>query len=663
MTKRQVKILKTLYHAQDYLTFQELAQQLDVSVKTVRNDIAAIRDFLGECKAGKIQSKPHVGVKLSITQEEWQALTQSDTPVEDREIVFFIIRHLLKEDSLTAQGLAERYYIGRAQLDKILEPVSQWFQKNHILFERRRGKGIHIQYCEFNYRLAMLDFYMEFKEELYQSGSPKESRFTSMNGYEYTAMSTLLDGFDPDTVVECISRIETQYGFHFSYTANIACLFLTALSILRMKRGFLADTPQPPQCKTDGTSDGILCEAFTQELETKLGCKVPEKEQAFLLFAISVSEIQGFHDDQARRFFEYQNAELCRLTVKFVNLASEITNVDLRDDRFFVYQMFLQLKAMIARLKYQTGFKNLLLKQIKAKYPNMMAMAWSISTIFEKELQLDINEHEVGFLALHIGGAIERSMAGLQACIVCDYGVGVSQILKEKIERAIPDIRITAVLSNRDMRRIKQEPCDLIISTMPLEGFRLEREVLVVSHLLETADIRHIEDKMKQIRTEKRNRGNKIQNFTFSDMLFKQELLYPALQVKDKWQALQQMCTKLEGLGYVAEEFEQSVLEREQHMSTEVGKGIAVPHGHSKYVNRSVVAFARLAQPVEWFEGSEEVDLVFLLAFDMDETKGMKHEIVKFYKSLVAFMEDDAAGKRLRGLDNAAAMIQFFKDW
>ena len=98
--------------------------------------------------------------------------------------------------------------------------------------------------------------------------------------------------------------------------------------------------------------------------------------------------------------------------------------------------MFLQLKAMIARLKYRTGFKNPLLRQIKAKYPNLMAMAWSASNMFERELRLDVNEHEVAYLALHIGGAIERSSANLRACIVCDYGIGISQILREKIERA-----------------------------------------------------------------------------------------------------------------------------------------------------------------------------------------------------------------------------------
>ncbi|UKI35835.1 MAG: PRD domain-containing protein [Clostridiales bacterium] len=77
-------------------------------------------------------------------------------------------------------------------------------------------------------------------------------------------------------------------------------------------------------------------------------------------------------------------------------------------------------------------FKNGLLSQIKLSYPNMMAIAWFLGNIFEKELELELNENEAGFLALHIGGAIERQLSSVTACIVCDYGVGISQVFERK---------------------------------------------------------------------------------------------------------------------------------------------------------------------------------------------------------------------------------------
>ena len=64
-----------------------------------------------------------------------------------------------------------------------------------------------------------------------------------------------------------------------------------------------------------------------------------------------------------------------------------------------------------------------------------------------------------------------------------------------------------------------------------------------------------------------------------------------------------------------------------------------------------------------WYEGSEAVDLVFLLAFDLDETKGMKDEIIKFYKSFVGFMEDTDTQAHLRQMSGTDEIIKLFENW
>ena len=668
MTKRQFQIVKTLYHTDGYLTFQEIADMLGVSVKTIRNDIAAIRAYIQGQNTGSIESKPHLGVKACINEQEWEKLlnsgqAQTDVDSEEQEILFFILQYLLQNGSLTALRLSERYYIGRTQLDKILEKASAWFSKNHIVFERRRGKGISIFASEFNFRLAVLGFFLDFKSFLCPPSAMRSSRFASMDAQDYTALCKLLDGFDVDNVAEALGELEGRFGFRFSYLANIMLLLMASMSMIRHRKGKTVEVPKIPECKTDGMSDALVSNVLAEELETRFSLILPKQEREYLRFAVSISEIQGFADDRFRRNFEGLNVELCQLTVKFIHLVSEITNVDLRDDKFFVTQMFLQLKAMIARLKYQAEFKNPLLRQIKTKYPNLMAMAWSASNIFEKELQLDINEDEVGYLALHIGGAIERSSANLRACIVCDYGIGISQILREKIQRAIPDLHITAVYSNRDLRSIKSEACDFVISTVLMGGVTLGKPLVTVGHLLDGGDVEKIEAQIRKSRVEKRSRKTGAKTLAPVRSLFTKELIFPQFAADSKDTLLQSMCARLEMLGYVSEGFTQSVLEREAHTSTEVGKGMALPHGHSKFVNRSVVAFAKLPKPILWFDGNEEVDLVFLLAFDLDEAKGMKDEIIKFYKAFVGFMEDASAAARLRRLTDEGEIIALFENW
>lgn len=659
MNKRQYQILSLLRKKQEYVTFAELADELSVSVKTIRNDIAAIRDYLAEQNVGEVETKPHAGLRLRLSEGAWERLSQKD-PEEDLEIVFFIIRQLLKNGSLTAQRLAQQYYIGRSQLEKILENAQRWFFENHILFERKRGKGISVQYSEWNYRLASLHFYQEFLPYYAERIDRREPQHIFMNAEAYTAMCAALSGFDADRTAALITETEQEFGLHFNYVSGVNLLFFVSLCIIRSRSGNEVRMPEAESVQTDGESGHAFANALADRLEKTYKIQISESERQFLAFAVDVSEIQEFDSEDARRSFEGKNVELCRFTVKLVNILSEVADLALREDRIFVKQMFLQLKATISRLKYGIVYKNQLLGQIKAKYPNMMAVAWFLENIFEKELGLELNEHEVGFLALQIGGAIERQLSGLTACIVCDYGIGISQILRERIARSVPDLKITAVYSGRDVQKIKQDPCDFIITTTSLDGYRLNRDILTVGHLLDETDIRHLEEYMKKARFRK---NTSVEQINPNVDLFSEDLIFPKCRVKSKKELLSMLCDRMENLGYVTTGFLESVWEREKSAPTDLGKGFSLPHGMSEYVNHSVAAFASLAEPIDWVENGEQVDLVFLVAFDMDEDEEVKKKIIGFYKSIVAFMEDEKECEKLRSQTDAKQIIKTLETW
>ena len=57
------------------------------------------------------------------------------------------------------------------------------------------------------------------------------------------------------------------------------------------------------------------------------------------------------------------------------------------------------------------------------------------------------------------------------------------------------------------------------------------------------------------------------------------------------------------------------------------------------------------------------MDIVFLLAFDLDESEEMKSEIVNFYKSVVSFMEDEKKCQKLRQSSDNDEIIKIFGLW
>lgn len=648
-----------LYKDKNYQTFAKIADELNVSVKTVRNDISAIKEALAEAGAGEIETKPHVGVRLISADGEIKNLKGQEE--ENREILFFILRSLFKNNRLTAQELAERYYLTRAQLENILEETADWFSKNRIVFERRKGKGISIEYSELNYREAYFKSLIEYKD-FYLAGARERTCESALtNDRDFSAVCASLDGFDAATAARAIVETERDFGFKFDYVSSLRLLFMTSLCIVRVRSKNFVEMPKVSKCPTDGTSDGIIAKRLTEKLERETGTTIPDAEVKFIEYLTATMEIREFESDAARRCIEMMNTSLCRFTIKIINLISEIAGVDLRGDAVLVRQMFLQLKVTVARLKYASLYKNPLLDSIKERYPNMMAVAWLLGNVFEKELKLEINENEAGCLALLTGGAIERHMAQLGACIVCDYGIGISQILREKISRAIPELKITGVFSGRDMRRLKNEPCDFIITTTPLDGYRLNRNVISVGHLLDGGDIAAIEEEMKRLHRI-RQKGAAY-GIAPNRSIFSRELIFPQCRAKDKDELLKMLCSYLEIGGYVTRGFEKSVFEREASTSTDIGKGFAVPHGLSKYVNRSVAAFASLEEPIYWSKGAEPVDIVFLLAFDLDEDESVRSEIIDFYKSIVNCMDNESKCRRLRSLKDKDELKELLKNW
>lgn len=90
----------------------------------------------------------------------------------------------------------------------------------------------------------------------------------------------------------------------------------------------------------------------------------------------------------------------------------------------------------------------------------------------------------------------------------------------------------------------------------------------------------------------------------------------PNLIAKDKKEVINKLIETLSGKvdETVLANVRKAVFEREEIMSTGVGKGLAIPHGKAKGLNENYAAFAILSQPVPYDSIDEQpVKMIFLL--------------------------------------------------
>jgi fructose-specific phosphotransferase system IIA component len=131
------------------------------------------------------------------------------------------------------------------------------------------------------------------------------------------------------------------------------------------------------------------------------------------------------------------------------------------------------------------------------------------------------------------------------------------------------------------------------------------------------------------------------------------------LKVKSKKELLDKMVDALEDevSKEQLDEIRASVFEREEIMSTGVGKSLAIPHGKVKSIEKNYASFAILEDPIDYDSiDGEPVKMVFLLAGP--ESKNSTH--IKLLSRISRLMNSSAFREALSECDTSAEIYKVF---
>ena len=629
LTKRQQIILKILHKEENYITAHQIAEQIHFSLKTVRNDLLQIHTFLQQNQLGELIAKPKKGFRLLTTAEKWDKLqsllrfSAVDIPKEKQKYAVCVL--LLQDRAVGMAELEKKLYLSRSGAEKALEEAQQWLEKRGIRLQKKRGKGFSTECSELVRRMTAAELFA-----LYHS----KSGINTDQGF-LTDVSHFLNGFDASGVLSSTANTEEEYGFHFAYNARQTLLFLISFAIFRCRaKAPLTECP----LKNQPAFSQRVTAALVQQLKHSYNVRIPLAEREYLLFCVSTCEIQEFDDTKSLQICEQEEPQILTAVQHFVSLTSDLLGLDLRADSALEKDLFLYLRSAVEKLRYGIYIPNPLLAQVKEEYPNVYAVAWAASILLGYSLQTELTENEVGYLTFYIVGAVERANAQVKVCILCSYGVGVSQLLKQQIERLLPNISVIRIATVQESDCVRRSGCDFVITTENIGDTFGGKDIVVVDNFLISYDIQKIRKKMFEVLQHKVDHITKSTSLQ-QISLFDSRFIY-FCDHAEKTSLLQTMCSDLEEKGYVLPGFYESVLQREKVASTQVGRHIAIPHGSTHYVVRPIIAVAILKNPILW-DGQDAADFVFLLAIQPDSPLHMKPQMMKFYKVLSTLIDDE----------------------
>lgn len=318
----------------------------------------------------------------------------------------------------------------------------------------------------------------------------------------------------------------------------------------------------------------------------------------------SVKDLIGFA--QKRILNKNMQIEMNEDTAMLVNHTLEkikqVYGFDFSKDSTLRFGLVAHLDSALNRLKLKMRIQNDILQEIKTNYPFAFELANILGKDIEEAYGVSVNEDEIGFLAIHFCGALERLKSSketsVKALIVCSTGIGTSLLLKSKINAKFKDkIEILDVCAMYQIKTYLEDEYDLIISTIPLEA---KKDSIVVTPLLNEDDIEQI------------NRYLKYGNDQFKPIknLFVSELFFPDIDLDNREDIIEFMSAQLLEKGYIDQECKESYKKRENMATTEIGNLVSVPHSMDGKIYKSAICVGILNKPIQWEYGMVQIVLM-----------------------------------------------------
>lgn len=656
MENRLQQILERLNHAQGYMTANQLSVSLNCSEKTIRNDIIRLRELMEQKHCGSITAKSNKGYHLEISPEQFRLLTHmladengSTSFALRLDDQYSILETLLKNGSVKLAQMEYEMFTSKKNVSRCADLAQSWLEKRGLAMTRKRGRGVQVEGSPHFIRLALWDLFQEMNQM--HSGDPGDKPDISDFWRDVNIVK----------VQQCIRQLESEYHFCLSYDGYHRFEFLLAALLAEPKRetAYTLPGPHPEPEGWELDAAGF----FLNYINKAFGRSLPKNEIWFLWFALSSSEILRFTSAKSEQRNLSEKRALGELVNILVKVLSDILQQDFSDDRILKTGLLNYLYTVQINARYGLPTQNAYVAAMeyqKEQYPDIYVACWAAENLLELKLETYMTAANINVIASHFAGAAERKQVGARVYIVCNYGVGSSRLLSEQLKREFPGISILDVLTPRDTEQLRVPPInyDFVISTVPLR-MDIPCDVIRIGNHLRQEDIAIIRKRLNQFYAAQTSKASDTNSRQCT--LAEPGLVYLMKRAVSKEDLLKMLCSELYLRGYVCEGFEDSVFRREESSSTTLPGGVAIPHGFPKYVLKQRIAVAILKQPTVW-DGAEKVDMVFLLALNMDNQNGERDQIIQFYKGLIALMDNPEELRRFRKLDTPEAIAKYINN-
>ena len=614
---------------QDYKTVKYYSDLMNVSQRTLHNDLKGIESFINRFDL-MLKKKPSIGIKISgemnekldilkylktqFENEEIQELSPLDRKIQITKML------LIEEKVLSFQGLSELFFVSKSSIAADLEKIQSELNGYSVKIKGDQ-KGTYITGTEsqIQYSLKL------FNEELFKK-SKVENNLLGIDRF-----GDLLTQYYPSEIVNTslsvVKKVESKSAKPFAehYLTTLFNTIIVLCYRASKKKHHSEVINSLIFDEVNNLKTYLMAKEILDEIQHELSITFTTEDTIYLnQYLIAIGIETSYHPASITEEYLY-------LVEEIIRKMSSVLKVDFSNDQKLFEGLVSHIIPMIYRLRAGITVKNPLLNEIKDEYSVMLGVSWFVTAVIEETFKVNLTEDEVAFIMVHFQAALERNSSYKKVLIVCPNGIGTSELIANKVKHVLPALCVIEVVPIDKLYQMNIDSVDFIISAIPIRN--TTKPVIYVSPLVTSTDIKNIMNFYTDIfliKEEKKEPVDQYPDIKYLSNFINEDSLFINKKMQDQEEILSFLIQKLKDSNDIVSGFEESVYNRENVGTTALDTGVAIPHGTPKFVVNTRIFILTTEDMIDW--GGAKVDTVILICISPNDLKNVKNILSDIYK-------------------------------
>ena len=508
-TPRIQQILRIMLNSRGPVNKQDIADDIGVSKRTVQREF----EYLELCikkyglklenhkgKGVEIKGNPETIEKLREDLGDQQYPDAADRDGRRRRLLFELLRDRTPHKLFY---YSQMLGVSEATAGNDMDALYPWLEESRLGIVKRPGYGVILEGDERDYRDAMRRIIEETagQSDAYSSGDITGEIFAeALLDAADSGIYSLLEGDTVRRVDKVLRGLNEPKILQLADSAYAGLVIHISIVIERLQQGAALKSVPPEMGNLEFWDDYDLAVRILEAMEKEFEISIPRGELSYVLLHIRGAKM-AYTGEEQEFPADLGDDRLLPMIDRMIDVYNKDIANELKEDEEFLRGLLVHLRPVLVRLSTGLRIHNPILEDIKEEYADIFEACRRAAQVITEETGYEVNEEEVGFLAMHFGAAQERVRENKQYTrkvnigIVCASGFGVARLMMTRLKDKLGDKAILKAYGKGEINQYVITGTDFFVSTMNLD--QLPVDYLQVSPLIPPKDLYKIEYKLE----------------------------------------------------------------------------------------------------------------------------------------------------------------------